>query len=247
MLHKLFRFTHFRKNYPATPLESYTFKTKDLKSFRITHFQKKGRGWGREAVQDSSHQISGAGPSYFEFRISSFESQLSTFNCRLSTFVPKSFRFTLLCKNASATPFVSHSCKNKGLKVPWNHTLTKNIGGRGVVWVSLSNIQHLTSTLRSSLSDHPTRMVVPSEHRESRDLSFGVTPLTSTLTKNASATPLTSTLTKKGGRGIPTFDSQLSTVNYAPHWGYLSPVTASMRYNPPARCPVGKQTIRGSR
>src|SRR5260370_21070350 len=46
------------------------------------------------------------------------------------------------------------------------------------------------------LSDHPARMVVPSEHRESRDLSFGLSALTSTLTKNASASPLSSTLTK---------------------------------------------------
>src|SRR5712692_4965494 len=47
-----------------------------------------------------------------------------------------------------------------------------------------------------TLSDHPARMVVPSEHRESRDLYFGVSALTSTLTKNASVSPLTSTLTK---------------------------------------------------
>src|SRR5713226_10066544 len=40
-----FRFTHFRKNASANPLESHTFKTKDLKPFRFTHFQKKGRGW----------------------------------------------------------------------------------------------------------------------------------------------------------------------------------------------------------
>ena len=31
-------------------------------------------------------------------------------------FSANSFRFTLLSKNASATPFFSHSCKNKGLK-----------------------------------------------------------------------------------------------------------------------------------
>jgi len=42
---KLFRFTHFRKNASANPLVSYTFKTKDLKPFRIIHFQKKGGGW----------------------------------------------------------------------------------------------------------------------------------------------------------------------------------------------------------
>src|SRR5712692_5372517 len=47
-----------------------------------------------------------------------------------------------------------------------------------------------------TLSDHPTRMVVPSQRSESRDPSFGVSPLTSTLTKFAPATPLTSTLTK---------------------------------------------------
>ncbi len=41
------------------------------------------------------------------------------------------FRFTLLSKNAPANHLVSHSCKNKGLKVPCFHTLTKNIGGRG--------------------------------------------------------------------------------------------------------------------
>src|SRR5713101_6180470 len=44
---------------------------------------------------------------------------------------PKLFSFTLLSKNASANHLVSHSCKNKGLKVPCFHTLTKNIGGRG--------------------------------------------------------------------------------------------------------------------
>src|SRR5713101_4050162 len=41
---KLFRFTYFPKNTSATSLESHTFKTKDLKPFRFTHFQKKGRG-----------------------------------------------------------------------------------------------------------------------------------------------------------------------------------------------------------
>lgn len=38
---------------------------------------------------------------------------------------PISFRFTLLCKNAFANHLESHSCENKGLKTPWNHTLTK--------------------------------------------------------------------------------------------------------------------------
>src|SRR5260370_10768423 len=42
---KLFMFTQFRKNASATPFVSHTFKTKDLKPFRFTHLQKKGRGW----------------------------------------------------------------------------------------------------------------------------------------------------------------------------------------------------------
>src|SRR5712692_7807152 len=40
-----FRLIQFRKNVSANPLESHTFKTKDLKPFRFIHFQKKGRGW----------------------------------------------------------------------------------------------------------------------------------------------------------------------------------------------------------
>ncbi|SRR5713101_5015278 len=39
-----FRLIQFRKNASANPLESHTFKTKDLKPFRFTHFQKKV-GW----------------------------------------------------------------------------------------------------------------------------------------------------------------------------------------------------------
>ena len=39
-----FRLIQFRKNASATPLVSHTFKTKDLKPFRFTHFQKKGGG-----------------------------------------------------------------------------------------------------------------------------------------------------------------------------------------------------------
>jgi hypothetical protein len=41
---KAFRFTHFPKNTSASPLESHTFKTKDLKPFRFIHFQKSGGG-----------------------------------------------------------------------------------------------------------------------------------------------------------------------------------------------------------
>jgi hypothetical protein len=46
----------------------------------------------------------------------------------------KLFRFTLLSKNASANHLESHSYKNKGLKVPCFHTLTKKGVGEGVPW-----------------------------------------------------------------------------------------------------------------
>ena len=42
-----FRLIQFRKNASANPLESHTFKTKDLKPFRFTHFQKKVGGGER--------------------------------------------------------------------------------------------------------------------------------------------------------------------------------------------------------
>src|SRR5229473_1695772 len=42
---KPFRFTYFRKNASVTPLGTHTSKTKDLKSFQITYFQKKGGGY----------------------------------------------------------------------------------------------------------------------------------------------------------------------------------------------------------
>src|SRR2546426_659892 len=43
---KPFSFTHFRKNASVNPLDSHSFKTKDLKPFRFTHFQKKvGSPW----------------------------------------------------------------------------------------------------------------------------------------------------------------------------------------------------------
>src|SRR2546428_12228866 len=69
-------------------------------------------------------------------RVTSHESPVTS--CKL-------FRFTLLSKNASANHLESHSCKNKGLKVPCFHTLTKNIGGRGCLGVSLSDFLLPTS------------------------------------------------------------------------------------------------------
>src|SRR5260370_15454814 len=62
------------------------------------------------------------------------------------------FSFTLLSKNAPANHLESHSCKNKGLKVPCFHTLIKNIGGKGRLGVSLSDFVLPTSYLRFSLT-----------------------------------------------------------------------------------------------
>ena len=161
----------------------------------------------------------------------------------------KLFRFTLLSKNAPANHLVSHSCKNKGLKVPCFHTLTKNIGGQG--------------------SPHPANVVIPSEpailardergsrvqtcRDEGSQCSEGCKPqsanpeslvtnheslrlsrLTSTLTNFASATPLTSTLTKtkdlksfiintyKKGVGPPvtSHESQVQRDNFRPALWY---------------------------
>src|SRR2546426_4769151 len=108
---------------------------------------------------------------------------------RALIFPVKCFRFTHFRKNASATPLVSHTFKTKDLK-PFRFTyFQKKGGGR----VPLSNIQPQT--------DHPTRMVVPSERSESRDLPSNLcsslNPFASTLTKNASASPLDSALTSK--------------------------------------------------
>src|SRR5713101_505070 len=57
-----FRFTHFCKNASATPLESHTFKTKDLKPFRITYFQKKGGGRGLFASEHMSPTMARRSP-----------------------------------------------------------------------------------------------------------------------------------------------------------------------------------------
>src|SRR5712691_6945571 len=85
-----------------------------------------------------------------------------------------SFSFTLLSKNASANHLESHSCKNKGLKVPCFHTLTKKGVGEGV----LSNIQPHTSNLRlyheSPVTNHK---------------SLRLSPLTSALTSKRAPKP----------------------------------------------------------
>src|SRR5712692_6851936 len=101
-----FRLIHFPQNASANPLESHTFKTKDLKPFRFTHFQKNGRGRGpghrcparkRGAVRVSLSNIQHL-TSKLCFLLNPLTSTLtkniprgrgvhplSTLNCRLST------------------------------------------------------------------------------------------------------------------------------------------------------------------
>ncbi len=78
-----FRFTHFRKNASASPLESHTFKTKDLKPFRFTHFQKSGRGRGCLGVSLSDFVLL---ISYLRFSLTPLDSALT------SKRAPKPFR-----------------------------------------------------------------------------------------------------------------------------------------------------------
>src|SRR2546422_11463106 len=82
----------------------------------------------------------------------------------------KPFSFTLLSKNASANPLVSHSCRNKGLKVPCFHTLTKKGVGEGVPWGF--SVRLPTSDLQPPLSQSRALYASPDSRRdESRLLS----------------------------------------------------------------------------
>src|SRR5713101_1135078 len=101
---------------------------------------------------------------------------------------PKLFSFTLLSKNAPANHLVSHSCKNKGLKVPCFHTLTENIRGVG-------GERRLRVPIPSGRGPAHEQFAAL-ESRVANHQSLFVICLTSTLTNFASATPLTSTLTK---------------------------------------------------
>src|SRR5713101_7908125 len=114
-------------------------------------------------------------PSISPFRLSTADSQ---------PFSSNSLSFTLLSKNAPANHLESHSCKNKGLKVPCFHTLTKNIGGGvRVIGTRQDKSRYACSGSYFRLSTVDCQL-------------SALSPLTSTLTKNVSATPLTSTLTK---------------------------------------------------
>ncbi len=92
---------------------------------------------------------------------------------------PKLFSFTLLSKNAPANHLVSHSCKNKGLKVSCFHTLTKKRVGEG-----------------GRISCFDFRVSSPNFRLSTLDCQLSrVSPLDSALTFFLSANPLASTLT----------------------------------------------------
>ncbi len=87
-----------------------------------------------------------------------------------------SFSFTLLSENASANHLESHSCKNKGLKVPCFHTLTKKGVGEGgrraresyfrlsTVDCQLSRVSPLDSALTSKRAPKPFRSNTYEKH-----------------------------------------------------------------------------------
>jgi hypothetical protein len=117
-------------------------------------------------------------------------------------FLSNSLSFTLLSKIASANHLESHSCKNKGLKVPCFHTLTKkgvgeggSTGGtcpersRGHRAIDARQKNKCLCAAPNLLRSHESPIT---SHR-----SLFVSPSASTLTRFVSATPLDSALTSK--------------------------------------------------
>ncbi len=112
---------------------------------------------------------------------------------------PKLFSFTHFPKNTSASPLVSHTFKTKDLK-PFRFTHLQKSGGGSphlptVVIPSEPAIFVGDEGSQRSESREPQ----PANHNSpvTNHESLRLTPLTSTLTKNASATTLDSALTSK--------------------------------------------------
>ena len=100
-----FSFTLLSKNASASPLESHTFKTKDLKPFRFTHLQKSGRGRGCLGVSLSDFVLL---ISYLRFWLTPLDSALT------SKRAPKSFTSNTYEKHTQgegvgpSSPITSH-------------------------------------------------------------------------------------------------------------------------------------------
>src|SRR5712692_10794134 len=125
-----FRLIHFRKNAPANPLVSHTFKTKDLKPSRFIHFQKKGRGSPHpaNAVIPSEPAILAGdeGPQRSEGR----EPQSANHESPVANHesLPLSALTSTLTNFASATPLTSALTKTKDLKSFIINTYKKGVG-----------------------------------------------------------------------------------------------------------------------
>ena len=134
---KLFSFTHFPKNTPATPLESRTFKTKDLKPFRFTHLQKSGGGSLRlaTAVIPSEPAISAGdeGSQRSERR----EPQPANHESPVTNheFLRLSHSTSTLTRFASASPLDSALTSKRAAKSFTCNTYEKHTGGGGVCGV----------------------------------------------------------------------------------------------------------------
>src|SRR6266568_907673 len=130
---------------------------------------------------------------------------------------PKLFRFTQFRKNASATPLVSHTFKTKDLK-PFRFThFQKN--GRG--WVPLSNLRSSLSPLDSALTSKraPKSFTCNTYEKHTGGEGGAAEFRISRFEFRISVTHQSRVTTHQSRRvaGILAFDSQLSTVNCAPH------------------------------
>src|SRR5260370_30331237 len=125
-------FTHFPKNASATPLESHTFKTKDLKPFRFTHLQKSGGGSPHLATVVAPRE-----PAIFAAdegsRSESREPQPAKHKSPVTNH--ESLRLTpltsTLTKNASASPLDSALTSKRAAKSFTSNTYEKHTQGEG--------------------------------------------------------------------------------------------------------------------
>src|SRR5260370_3933928 len=82
---------------------------------------------------------------------------LSTLDSRLSTFCPNLFRMTQFRKNASVTPFVSHTFKTKDLK-PFRFIHFQKNGGGGypMIMIAIPKWDSHSCPPTSGRRQHPT-------------------------------------------------------------------------------------------
>src|SRR5713101_8349024 len=130
---KSLRFTHFPKNTSATPLESHTFKTKDLKPFRFTHFQKSGGGYPHLATVVTPSEPAIFAGDEGSRRSESREPQPANHRSPVTNHqsLCLSPLTSTLTKNASATPLDSALTLKRASKSFTSNTYEKHTGGEG--------------------------------------------------------------------------------------------------------------------